>query len=159
MDYLKKIQEWFLTYPLLDKNGKIYANLMEKTSVNYAIVENPTPRNGTVRNFAGGDSIVQFVFDFDTRYVHGTANTPKTNNWNNSKSYQDLIEWVKLQNRVGNLPEVDGIQAIEVISSPFVKQVAPDGNTAVHSMTLRILVYKTFNYFEYIQTLQKENEK
>lgn len=150
---LKKIQLYFLQYPNLDKDGRIYANFLPVESVNYGIMEIPSENGGVVQSFVSGDEIIQFQFEFDTRLDFSKVATNK--NWDNSTWLNELIAWITKQNRLGNLPDIKNVQSIEVVRTPYAKMLDNNGSTVVHSFSARVTYYKEFDIFN-IQTKEKK---
>lgn len=139
MDILKKIQEYFYTYDQLDSKGRIYANHVPLEAVNYSIIEIPSANGGTLQTF-GRDEVKQFQFAFDTKVTHSSNNDMR--NFNNSKFYSDLQDWIETNNLNKILPDVENCMTIEVLQTAYLKGVDPNGQYAVHSMSGRITYYK-----------------
>lgn len=132
---LKKIQEWFYTNKNLDKDGRIYANHVPIESVNYSIIEEPSGQGGVLKNFLH-DRLMQYQFEFDTVAPYSSGNN--MTNFNYSQFYRDLEAWIYTQNRSRNLPNVEGIQSVEVIRTGYIKAVSENGQKAQYSMSIRI---------------------
>ena len=143
MEILKKIEEYFLTYDKLDENGRIYINHMPAKAVEYSIIEIPSANGGTLQTF-GRDEVKQFQFAFDTKVFHSTGRD--NINFDNSQFYSELQEWIEENNLNKVLPSVENCMSIEVLQTPYLKALDPNGQYAIHSMSGRITYYKERNY-------------
>lgn len=57
-----------------------------------------------------------------------------------SSLYEDLQEWIENQNKIGNLPNIDGIQAIEIVAPVYLFNA--EENSATYQIQCRILYTK-----------------
>ena len=98
---IQLIKEFIETCPLL-KNGKVNVDYIKDKPQSYSIDE--TPAITVLIQYPDGGSRNQILFDFSIQ-----ASFSALENIKNSKFCDDFTEWIKEQDKIGNLPKIDGI--------------------------------------------------
>lgn len=108
---MERIKEFIETCPLL-KGGKLNVDYLKDKPQSYSI--DRTPVKSDISNFIDGNGGKrQIAFDF-------TVTAPISNqaiiNLVNSKFCEDFMEWVEIQNRTKNFPDIEGAFSIKCTS-------------------------------------------
>lgn len=128
------MREYFCQCPLL-KEGKIGVDYLGALATEYSV--NPEACTPVVQQYTDGGSLRQYQFSFmSVEYYSSDALL----NIENSGFYEVFADWVEQQNEIGNLPDVQGIQSIEVLSSAYL--FAADEQTARYLIQCRITYLK-----------------
>lgn len=130
---IKAIREYIETCPYLH-NGKIGVDYLENEMA-YSI--EPSPVSPVDTNFIDDSEIKQFAFIFASRESYGQETIQ---NMLNTEFYEDFSNWIEENNFNGVLPEVEGIETIECLSTGYAYQTGID--TARYQIQLRITYYK-----------------
>lgn len=130
---IKAIREFIATCPHLH-DGKIGVDYLENEMA-YSI--EPTPVAPKDTSFIDDSAIKQFAFIFASRESYGQETIQ---NMLNTEFYEDFSDWIEEQNINGNLPEIEGIETIECLSTGYAYQTGID--TARYQIQLRITYYK-----------------
>lgn len=134
---MEKIKEWIETCPLLEDN-KINVDYLEEDVYSYSIDKTPTqPQIEKFIDGTGGK--YQITFDFTIQLPLSPA---IIDNLTNSQFGEDLMNWVEVQNMLGNLPDIDGAFSIECTSPNYVLQ-----KTETAAM---YIIQMNFTYFKLI---------
>ena len=96
---MELIKDFIETCPYL-KNGKVNLDFIKDKAQSYSIDE--TPVNPILQNYADGGRQIQIQFDFSVQ-----ANFSALENIKNSKFCDDFTTWIKEQDKIGNLPEIE----------------------------------------------------
>lgn len=105
------IKEWLEECPLLS-NGKINVDYLDDEIDSYSI--DRTPVTPVVKKFIDGrGGKYQINFDFT---VQAPLSCQSIVNLANSKFCEDFQDWVSMQNRNKNFPNIDGAFSIECTS-------------------------------------------
>lgn len=130
---IKAIREFIAKCPHLH-DGKIGVDYLENEMA-YSI--EPTPVAPKDESFIDDSAIKQFAFIFASRESYGQETIQ---NMLNTEFYEDFSDWIEEQNINGNLPEIEGIETIECLSTGYAYQTGID--TARYQIQLRITYYK-----------------
>jgi len=130
---IKAIREFIAQCPHLH-DGKIGVDYLEN-EVAYSI--EPTPVAPKDESFIDDSAIKQFAFIFASRESYGQETIQ---NMLNTEFYEDFSDWIEEKNINGNLPEIEGIETIECLSTGYAYQTGID--TARYQIQLRITYYK-----------------
>lgn len=103
---IEQIKEWIEKCPLL-KGGKINVNYLKDKPQSYSIDQ--TPVNPIVKQYVDGGTIKQIAFDFS---VTAPISSQAIVNLANSKFCEDFMEWVNIQNRKKDFPNIKGVFSI-----------------------------------------------
>ena len=114
---MEKIKEFIETCPLLDGN-KINVDYLDDEVYSYSIDKTPSQPQDT-RFVDGFGGKFQITFDFT---VQLPLSPVIIDNLTNSKFGEDYTEWIKEQNSLRNLPDIDGAFSIQCTSTPYVLQ-------------------------------------
>ena len=96
---IELIKEFIETCPYL-KNGKVNVDYIKDEPQSYSIDE--TPATTVLIQYPDGGSRNQILFDFSVQ-----ANFSVLENIKNSKFCDDFTAWIKEQDKIGNLPEIE----------------------------------------------------
>lgn len=96
---IELIKEFIETCPYL-KNGKVNVDYIKDKPQSYSIDE--TPSTTILTQFVDGGTRNQILFDFSIQ-----ADFSALENIKNSKFCDDFTDWVKQQDKKGNLPKIE----------------------------------------------------
>ena len=96
---IELIRDFIQTCPLL-KNGKVNVDYIKDKAQSYSIDE--TPSTTILTQFSDGGTRNQIMFDFSIQ-----ANFSVLENIKNSKFCDDFTDWIKEQDKIGNLPKIE----------------------------------------------------
>lgn len=130
---IKAIREYIEKCPYLH-DGKIGVDYLENEMA-YSIEPSPVSPRDT--DFIDDSGIKQFAFIFASRESYGQE---IIQNILNTEFYEDFSNWIEENNFNVILPEVDGIETIECLSTGYAYQTGID--TARYQIQLRITYYK-----------------
>lgn len=136
---LEAIRDYFLNCPVLDQHSIIRVDYLGERldeEVEYSIMSEINS-NMIIKQYTDGTSLRQYPFsimskeDFSPEIQSQIAA---------SSLYEDLQEWIETQNRIGNLPDIEGIQTIEIVSPVYLFNA--EENSATYQIQCRILYIK-----------------
>ena len=130
---IKAIREYISSCPFLN-DGKIGVDYLEN-EVAYSI--EPTPTSPKDTDFIDDSGIKQFAFIFASRESYGQETIQ---NMLNTEFYEDFSNWIEENNFNGILPDIEGIETIECLSTGYAYLTGID--TARYQIQLRITYYK-----------------
>lgn len=134
---MQKIKEWMEKCPYLN-NGKINVDYLKDKPQSYSI--DRTPTQPEVYNFVDGSGGKrQISFDFT---VTAPLSSQAIVNLANSKFCEDFMEWVSIQNRAKNFPDIKGAFSIKCTSPGYVLQKTE--TTAIY------IIQMNFTYYEFL---------
>ncbi len=114
---MQKIKEFIETCPLLDGN-KINVDYLDDEVYSYSLDKTPVqPQAQRFVDSFGGK--FQIAFDFTVQLPLSPA---IIDNLTNSEFGEDYTEWIRTQNSLRKLPDIDGAFSIECTSPPYVLQ-------------------------------------
>lgn len=128
------IREFIETCPLL-KNGKVNVDYIKDKPQSYSIDE--TPSTTVLQPFTDGGSRNQILFDFSIQ-----ANFSVLANIKNSKFCEDFTKWIKEQNKVYNLPKIEGINWIKCTGRGTILQTTE--TTAIYVIPMQVVYEEDF---------------
>lgn len=131
---MELIKEFIETCPYL-KNGKVNVDYIKDKPQSYSIDE--TPVDPVLQNFADGGRRIQIQFDFSIQ-----ANFSILENIKNSKFCDDFTEWIYLQDKIGNLPKIDGICWIKCTGRGTILQTTE--TTAIYVIPMQVVYEEDF---------------
>lgn len=137
MSILQAVREYFLSCPILQEDSPLgIENLSEGLS--YSIYQLPVEGEGVLKTYVNGSKIYGFNFVFASRFpfTEETAGMIE-----NSSFYERLMNWIKEQNKSGDLPAVEGAMEIRGLQTSYLFMVDPDNRNAEYQIQLQ-LVYK-----------------
>lgn len=111
---IELIKEFIATCPLLS-GGKINLDYIEDEIDSYSI--DKTPSNPVLKPYTDGGNLMQITFDFVV-----TAPYSKIENLTNSRFFEDFSNWIREQDRKGDLPNIEGAQHIKCTSPDYILQ-------------------------------------
>jgi len=131
-DKIKALREYFMNCPCLDKDGRIGVDYLGSDSVDYSIEQ--TPVKPLVTKYIDGSKLKQLAFVFASRQAWGAD---VINNLLNCKFYNDFESWIENNNENGVLPDIEGIESIECLTTGYAYQVSE--MNARYQIQMRIL--------------------
>ena len=131
---IQLIKEFIETCPLL-KNGKVNVDYIKDKPQSYSIDE--TPVNPVLQNYADGGRQIQIQFDFSIQ-----ASFSALENIKNSKFCDDFTAWIKEQDKIGNLPKIDGICWIKCLGRGTILQTTD--STAIYVIPMQVVYDEDF---------------
>ena len=135
MSKMETIKEWIEQCPYLN-NGKLNVDYLGDKVYSYSI--DKTPNQPRIEKFVDGfGGKYQITFDFTIQLPLSPA---IIDNLTNSQFGEDFIEWVETQNRLRNLPEIDGAFSIECTSPNYVLQKKE--TQAIYIIQMNFTYYK-----------------
>lgn len=132
---MELIKEYIESCPLLE-GDKINVDYLDDEIYSYSI--DRTPSNPILKKFNDGiGGKYQITFDFT---VTAPLSSRVVTNLANSKFGEDFMEWIKTQQRLRNLPKINGAHSIECTSPSYILQKTE--TTAIY------IIQMNFTYYE-----------
>ena len=132
---MEKIKEYIETCPLLE-GDKINVDYLDDEVYSYSI--DKTPSNPVLKKFNDGrGGKKQITFDFT---VTAPISSRVVTNLANSKFGEDFMEWIEAEQRLRNLPQINGAFSIECTSPSYILQKTE--TTAIY------IIQMNFTYYE-----------
>ena len=131
---IELIKEFIETCPLL-KNGKVNVDYIKDKPQSYSIDE--TPATTVLIQYPDGGSRNQILFDFSIQ-----ASFSALENIKNSKFCDDFTAWIKEQDKIGNLPKIDGICWIKCLGRGTILQTTD--STAIYVIPMQVVYEEDF---------------
>lgn len=131
---IELIKEFIETCPLL-KNGKVNVDYIKDKPQSYSIDE--TPATTVLIAYPDGGSRNQILFDFSVQ-----ADFSALENIKNSKFCDDFTDWIKKQDKIGNLPKIDGICWIKCLGRGTILQTTE--TTAIYVIPMQVVYDEDF---------------
>ena len=128
------IREFIEKCPLL-KKGKVNVDYIKDKPQSYSIDE--TPSTTVLKEYRDGGTQNQILFDFSIQ-----ANFSILENIKNSKFCEDFTEWIKEQNKIGELPNIQGIDWIKCTGRGTILQTTE--TTAIYVIPMQVVYYEDF---------------
>lgn len=131
---MELIKEFIETCPYL-KKGKVNVDYLKDKPLSYSIDE--TPVDPVLINFPDGGRRLQIQFDFSIQ-----ANFSVLENIKNSEFCDDFTNWIKEQDKIGNLPQIDGICWIRCTGRGTILQTTE--TTAIYVIPMQVAYDEDF---------------
>lgn len=131
---MELIKEFIETCPYLD-NGKINLDFIDSDPQSYSLDE--TPVDPVLINFTDGGRRLQIQFDFSIQ-----ANFSVLENIKNSKFCDNFTTWIYNQNKIDNLPKIDGICWIKCLGRGTIQQTTE--TTAIYVIPMQVAYDEDF---------------
>ena len=131
---IELIKEFIETCPLL-KNGKVNVDYIKDKPQSYSIDE--TPATTVLIAYPDGGSRNQILFDFSIQ-----ADFSALENIKNSKFCDDFTGWIKQQDKIDNLPKIDGICWIKCTGRGTILQTTE--TTAIYVIPMQVVYDEEF---------------
>lgn len=132
---MEKIKEYIETCPLLE-GDKINVDYLDDEVYSYSI--DKTPSNPVLKKFNDGrGGKKQITFDFT---VTAPISSRVVTNLANSKFGEDFMEWIEAQQRLRNLPQINGAFSIECTSPSYILQKTE--TTAIYIIQINFTYYE-----------------
>ena len=131
---IELIRDFIQTCPYL-KNGKVNVDYIKDKAQSYSIDE--TASTTILARFADGGTRNQILFDFSIQ-----ANFSVLENIKNSKFCDDFTNWIKEQDKIENLPKIDGICWIRCTGRGTILQTTE--TTAIYVIPMQVVYDEDF---------------
>ena len=131
---MELIKEFIETCPLLE-NGKVNLDFIDGEPESYSLDETPVTPELIV--FPDGGRRLQIQFDFSIQ-----ASFSVLENIKNSKFCDDFLNWVYEQNKIDNLPKIDGICWIKCLGRGTILQTTT--TTAIYVIPMQVVYEEDF---------------
>ena len=131
---IELIRDFIQTCPYL-KNGKVNVDYIKDKAQSYSIDE--TASTTILAQFADGGTRNQILFDFSIQ-----ANFSVLENIKNSKFCDDFTNWIKEQDKIENLPKIDGICWIRCTGRGTILQTTE--TTAIYVIPMQVVYDEDF---------------
>lgn len=131
---IELIKEFIETCPYL-KNGKVNVDYIKDKPQSYSIDE--TPATTVLIAYPDGGSRNQILFDFSIQ-----ADFSALENIKNSKFCDDFTDWIKQQDKIENLPKIDGICWIKCMGRGTILQTTE--TTAIYVIPMQVVYEEEF---------------
>ena len=128
---LEQIRNYFLNCPVFDKHSILHIDYLNERideTVEYSIMSEINS-NMIVKRYTDGSTLRQFLFSIMSK-----------EDFSPSSLYEDLQDWIEKQNQLGILPDIEGIQTIEVVAPAYLFDA--EANSATYQIQCRILYLK-----------------
>jgi len=142
MSNLEKVRDYFYLFDGIGTESIIYGDYVPENAVNYSIVQAPSNQGGFVRRFINDGGVKEFNFAFMVKQNYSMRNDVDKINFQNSKFFQDLEDWIEENNKSEIYPLIEGAYKVEVLSTGFLFDVDEGGQFALYQMTARVLYNK-----------------
>lgn len=131
---IELIRDFIQLCPYL-KNGKANVDYIKDKAQSYSIDETASTTLST--QFVDGGTRNQILFDFSIQ-----ANFSVLENIKNSKFCDDFTNWIKEQDEIGNLPQIDGICWIRCTGRGTILQTTE--TTAIYVIPMQVVYDEDF---------------
>lgn len=136
---IEKILAWFDTCDLIQDDSLFTVDYIPPEAVSYALYKTGDANGGVIRADVGGGKLMGFSFVFATRFSYSEV---LARNLANNGFFDALQTWIDDQNKLNNLPEVNGAQAVKVLQTGVLSWVDETQKTAEYQMICRLEYYK-----------------
>lgn len=137
---IEKIEKYIKTFEPIGEDARFNLEFLPDESVAYSLVEEPSFNNGkgirVVKHYGNGMKLkelsvqLQRVTDYEEL---------KQTNLDNSKFMKDFESWIDNNNKNRILPEIQGIQNVEITTSGYIEAVSADQAHAVYVVSLKFI--------------------
>lgn len=131
---MELIKEFIETCPYL-KNGKVNVDYIKDKPQSYSIDE--TPVDPILANFSDGGRRLQIQFDFSVQ-----SNFNVLENIKNSEFCDDFTDWIYEQNKIDNLPKIEGVVWIKCLGRGTILQTTE--TTAIYVIPMQVAYEEDF---------------
>lgn len=131
---IELIKEFIETCPYL-KNGKVNVDYIKDKPQSYSVDETPTET--VLQNYTDGGRRLQIQFDFSIQ-----SNFSVLENIKNSKFCDDFTRWIYKQNKIENLPKIEGICWIKCTGRGTIIQTTE--TTAIYVIPMQVVYDEDF---------------
>ena len=132
---IEAVRDYFMDCPLL-KDGVLNIDYLEGKTIGYSI-NTEMNANQVLRSYCDGGKLMQYPFSFMSAEIRSQDVLDQIQACG---FYEDLQEWIEKQNEIGNLPNIEGIQSIEVKMPGCI--VSADSEVAFYQIQCRLTYLK-----------------
>jgi phosphoribosylaminoimidazole-succinocarboxamide synthase len=134
---ITQIREYIASLSIINQFAQINVDFLGEKPTEYVI--EPIPISQVLRNYTDGSTLNQYVFQFGSLEYYGSD---VIENMQNSTFYETLTNCIQNNNRLGILPNVEGIQSIEVLNVGTIQNTTTD--SAKYAIQMRITYFKKY---------------
>ena len=136
---MEKVRDYLYTYEGIGTDSVIYGDFVPQSPVNFALVKVPSQDGAKVRRFVSGSEVKEYTFSFMAKQNFSQINDATMTNFQNSKFFDDLEDWIEQNNKDKVYPDVNGAFKVEVLQTGFLFDLDDSGQYAAYQMTARLL--------------------
>lgn len=121
---IEEIREFIKTCPHLKTYNnalRINVNYLDEDPTSYSIEE--IPCKPVLKKYVDGSTVNQYQFVFCSRESYSSD---ILDNIDNSGFYENFAEWINQKNRAKDLPNIEGIISINVVTNGYLVQTTED---------------------------------
>lgn len=138
---IEAVRDWIASCPLVEENAILGVDHLGADPIGYTV--DTVPCNPVASQYVDGSQLRQFLFVFASRNQYaGTAQ-----NLANSAFYDNFSDWIAVQNKLRQLPELGEYrtaQRVEITTSGYVYDA--DDSTARYQIQLKLTYYQDRRY-------------
>ena len=132
---IEEIRNFFMNCPLL-KDGALNIDHLDHEAINYSI-NSDVNSNAIIKKYRDGGELRQYLFTFMSTEIRSQSVVDQIQAMG---FYEQLEDWIEFQNENNNLPNVEGIQSIDIMSPAFLWDSSE--NVSYYQIQLRITYLK-----------------
>jgi len=136
---LGEIRKFIRGYTDIERKTLVNVEYLPKTPISYSIVKEPSLEGGVIRSFISGKKLKEIRVRL-LRNAH--FEEPVATNIANAKFMDDFENWIDACNKEKQLPNITGIQSVEITTVGYLNAIAENQTSAVYGVGLR------FTYIE-----------
>ena len=134
---ITQIREYIASLSIINQFAQINVDFLGEKPTEYVI--EPIPISQMLRTYTDGSTLNQYVFQFGSLEYYGSD---VIENMQNSTFYETLTNCIQNNNRLGILPNIEGIQSIEVLNIGTIQNTTTD--SAKYAIQMRITYFKNY---------------
>lgn len=134
---ITQIREYISNLTIINQFARINVDYLGEEPIEYVI--EPIPTDPIIKQYTDGSCLNQYVFQLGSRESYSSS---VIENMQNSTFYEDLTSCIETNNRLGILPNIKGIQSIEILNVGTINEAGAD--TAKYVIQMRITYFKKY---------------
>lgn len=138
---IEAVRDWIASCPLVEENAILGVDHLGADPIGYTV--DTVPCNPVASQYVDGSQLRQFLFVFASRNQY--ADTAQ--NLANSAFYDNFSDWIAVQNKLRQLPELGEYrtaQRVEITTSGYVYDAGD--STARYQIQLKLTYYQDRRY-------------
>ncbi|WP_302756579.1 chloramphenicol resistance protein [uncultured Ruminococcus sp.] len=138
---IEAVRDWIASCPLVEENAILGVDHLVADPIGYTV--DTVPCNPVASQYVDGSQLRQFPFVFASRNQY--ADTAQ--NLANSAFYDNFSDWIAVQNKLRQLPELGKYrtaQRVEITTSGYVYDTGD--STARYQIQLKLTYYQDRRY-------------
>lgn len=133
---IDEVRDYMTECPYIDEYAELNVEYLKDKVKTYSINEN-AGYNPVISEDILGNQERQFLFTFDSKLIW---NEDIQNNIDNSKSYENIRNWLEENNRKEIFPNIKGIYEIGAMTNGYI--YATNANEAIYRIQCYLKYYK-----------------